>query len=48
MAKRRFVFDQSSQVQPISEIRGGSTSVMEEDGRTEEVLVSNIGFIIFL
>ena len=39
-------FDQSSPVQPISEIRGGSLSVTEEDGRrkTKELIMSNIGF----
>ena len=38
-------FDQSSLVQPVSESRGGSTSVTEQDERTKEILVSNIGFI---
>ena len=42
-------FDQSSPVQPISEIRGGSTSVTEEEENKEkkekkEILVSNIGY----
>ena len=45
---RRLVFDQSSPVQPVSESRGGTLSVTEEDGggrrrRTKEILVSNIG-----
>ena len=41
---RNLVFDQSSPVQPISESRGGSTSVTEEDGRWTEIIVSNIGY----
>ena len=38
---RRTRFDQSSPVQPVSESRGGPLSVT--DGRTKEILVSNIG-----
>ena len=44
---RILVFDKSSPVQPVSDFRGGSTSVTEDGGwrRTEqEILVSNIGF----
>ena len=37
-------FDQSSPVQPISEFRGASTSVTEEDDGRTEILVSNIGY----
>ena len=40
-------FDQSSPVQPVAELGGGTLSVTEKDGgrRTEqEILVSNIGF----
>ena len=39
-------------VQPVSESRGGSTSVTDEQtngqtiGRTKEILVSNLGFYI--
>ena len=44
---RRTQFDQSSPVQPVSDFRGGSTSVTEKDeGRTKEILVSNIGLFI--
>ena len=47
---RRLVFDQSSPVQPVSESRGGTLSVTEEDDertneRTKEILVSNIGYV---
>ena len=37
--------DQSSPVHPVSESRGGSTSVTDEqtDRRTKEILVSNLG-----
>ena len=42
----RLVFDQSSPVQPVSESRGGSTN-LTEDERTE-ILVSNIGYILWL
>ena len=42
---RRLRFDQSSPVQPVS--GGGSTSVTEDGGgqRTEEILVSNLGYV---
>ena len=42
---RRLVFDQSSPVQPVSESRGGTLSVTFErtEGRTKEILVSNLG-----
>ena len=33
---RRLVFDQSSQVHPISEFRGGGTVSIMEDGRTDK------------
>ena len=39
---RRLFFDQSCQVHPISEFRGGSTSLKNGERRTE-ILVSNIG-----
>ena len=39
---RNLVFDQSSPVQPISEISGGTLSVTEE--KKKEILVPNIGF----
>ena len=44
-------FNQSSPFQPISDFMGGSRSVAEDggwsrtDGRTEEILVSNIGYL---
>ena len=41
---RRLVFDQSSPVHPISESRGGSTSVTKSEVRKTEFLVSNIGY----
>ena len=47
---RRTGFDQSSPVQPVSESRGGTLSVTDgggrrtNEGRTKEILVSNIGF----
>ena len=41
---RRFVFDQSSPVHPVSEFRGGPLSVTKYRRRTE-ILVSNIGQI---
>ena len=44
---RRTRFDQSSPVQPVSESRGGTLSVTEEEkdeGRRTEILVSNFGF----
>ena len=42
---RLLVFDQSSPVQPVSEPRGGGSP--ERDGRRkEDILVSNIGFVI--
>ena len=39
-------FDQSSPVQPVSDFRGGSTSVTDGGRRAEEqeILVTNIGF----
>ena len=39
---RRMGFDQSSPVQPVSESRGGSLSAT--DGRTKEILLSNLGY----
>ena len=52
---RRTPFHQSSPVQAVSDFRGGSTSVTEEDGRmnkqsnkqTKEILVSNLEFFAF-
>ena len=44
---RRTRFDQSSPVQPVSDFRGGSTSVTEkEDEVWTEILVTNIGRLI--
>ena len=44
--ERRLVFDQSSLVHPISESRGGSTSVTEDGWNRTEMLMSNIGGLI--
>ena len=45
---RRLVFDQSSLVQPVSEYRGGPLSMTDGgEGQTMEILVSNIGYILF-
>ena len=43
---RILVFDQSSPVHPVSESRGGITSVTDgrKEGRSTEILVSNIGY----
>ena len=41
---RRLVFDQSSPVQPVSECRGGTLSVMEKEKKEKEILVSNLGW----
>ena len=44
---RNLVFDQSSQVQPVSEYREGTLTVTDgrrtKDEWTKEILVSNIG-----
>ena len=46
---RRTQFDQSSQVNPVSDFRVGTLSVMEKVEGQTEILVSNIGLtILFL
>ena len=42
---RRLVFNQRSPVHPVSESRGGSTSVTKSKEKTE-ILVSNFGLFI--
>ena len=42
---RTLVFDQSSQVHPVSESSGCGLSVTKENGGQMEILVSNIGLI---
>ena len=44
---RRLVFDQSSPVHPVSEYRGGSTSVTNGGGGQTEILGFNIGCMPF-